>query len=535
MSKRAILYTRVSTDEQALRGYSLRDQYEKLKTYCTIHGIEEVAHFQDDHSAKSFDRPEFKKLLEFLRQNKGKIDLLIFIKWDRFSRNAPESYEMLKGLKKYNIEAHAIEQPLNMAIPESKIMLSIYLSTPEVENDRRSLNTISGMRRSIKEGRWCGKAPKGYDNKRDEKNRPIIVPNSDAVYITKAFELINSGDFIIESVRKKLVREGFKCGKSFFPVLLRNEAYMGKVKLAATKEESEQLIQGIHKPIISEETFYVVQDVLKGKRPKMMAPKYGKKSELPLRGFLICPKCGKLLTGSASKGNGGKYYYYHCSNGCKERVRASNANIKFEELLEKIKPKEEIKSLYEKILKDLFNENAAEAKISINSLDTEITKLKQRIESLQDKFTDNHIELKDYIDIKNRYELQIKQAEEKRQSLSGTSREFYDQLVFSFSFLRDLPSRYSEATIDIQQRIIGSIFPEKLEFFENKYRTKRVNAVVELISNIDKPFGRNENGQFSKKSELSAFVPEAGIEPARDCSHWFLRPTRLPIPPLGRE
>ena len=28
-------------------------------------------------------------------------------------------------------------------------------------------------------------------------------------------------------------------------------------------------------------------------------------------------------------------------------------------------------------------------------------------------------------------------------------------------------------------------------------------------------------------------VPEAGIEPARYCYHWCLRPTRLPIPPPG--
>ena len=29
------------------------------------------------------------------------------------------------------------------------------------------------------------------------------------------------------------------------------------------------------------------------------------------------------------------------------------------------------------------------------------------------------------------------------------------------------------------------------------------------------------------------FVPEAGVEPARVLPHWFLRPARLPIPPLG--
>ena len=30
------------------------------------------------------------------------------------------------------------------------------------------------------------------------------------------------------------------------------------------------------------------------------------------------------------------------------------------------------------------------------------------------------------------------------------------------------------------------------------------------------------------------FVPGAGIEPARVLPHWFLRPTRLPIPPSGQ-
>ena len=33
----------------------------------------------------------------------------------------------------------------------------------------------------------------------------------------------------------------------------------------------------------------------------------------------------------------------------------------------------------------------------------------------------------------------------------------------------------------------------------------------------------------------SDFVPGAGIEPARENSHWFLRPARLPIPPSGLE
>jgi len=54
-SKRAIIYTRVSTDEQAEKGYSLIVQEETLRRECGRLGIEVAEHFQDDgYSAKKF-------------------------------------------------------------------------------------------------------------------------------------------------------------------------------------------------------------------------------------------------------------------------------------------------------------------------------------------------------------------------------------------------------------------------------------------------------------------------------------------------
>ena len=82
----------MSTDEQADKGYSLRAQVEKLENYCSQKDINVVARFQDDHSAKSFDRPEFKKLLSYAKANKNRIDALLFIKWDRFSRDATSHF-----------------------------------------------------------------------------------------------------------------------------------------------------------------------------------------------------------------------------------------------------------------------------------------------------------------------------------------------------------------------------------------------------------------------------------------------------------
>jgi len=45
-------------------------------------------------------------------------------------------------LRKLAIEPQAIEQPLDLSIPENKMMLAFYLAAPEVENDRTALNTF---------------------------------------------------------------------------------------------------------------------------------------------------------------------------------------------------------------------------------------------------------------------------------------------------------------------------------------------------------------------------------------------------------
>lgn len=129
------LCIRVSTDEQADKGYSLRDQEERLLRYCELKGYTVRNIYIEDYSAKTFKRPEWMKLLASLRKqrNNKSITLLLFTKRDRFSRNVSQAYQTIDILKTLRVEPQAIEQPLDMSIPESKIMLSHYLTIPEVE------------------------------------------------------------------------------------------------------------------------------------------------------------------------------------------------------------------------------------------------------------------------------------------------------------------------------------------------------------------------------------------------------------------
>lgn len=107
MKKRAIIYTRVSTDEQN-NGYSPLDQKVKLLKHCENNDIEMVGFYHDDKSGKTFDRPEWIKIMKFIKKNRGYVDNIYFIKWDRFSRNVAEAYITIRDLKKMGVEAQAV-------------------------------------------------------------------------------------------------------------------------------------------------------------------------------------------------------------------------------------------------------------------------------------------------------------------------------------------------------------------------------------------------------------------------------------------
>lgn len=249
--KNVILYVRVSTDEQANKGFSLRDQEEKLLQYSRDNAMHVLNIYREDHSAKTFNRPEFKKLLEYCKKNYTGIDELLFIKWDRFSRNTAESYNKINLFTDLGIKVNAITQPLDLSIPEQGLMLAVYLSIPEVENQRRSQNVIAGRRRAFKEGRYVGSPPKGYSVGRDSTNKPILVPNNDAPYILEAFELMATGVYNLREVFNKLKNKGYKSSKTAFSNMIRNPLYSGLVYLSAYRDEKEQFIEGIHEPIIT--------------------------------------------------------------------------------------------------------------------------------------------------------------------------------------------------------------------------------------------------------------------------------------------
>ena len=512
MKKRAIIYIRVSTDEQAEKGYSIRYQLERLQKFCELQEIEIVAVFNEDYSAKTFDRPEFTKLLEQVRKKQIQADIILFTKWDRFSRNAGDAYMMINRLAKIGIEPQAMEQPLDLSIPENKIMLAVYLAAPEVENDRRALNVVVGMRRAKKEGRWMATAPKGYKNSRDEFNKKVITPSADAPLVKWIFEELATGIHNSVQVLQMARQKGFDCSKNNFWKLIRNPVYCGKIAVPLYKDDEATLVKGLHEPIIPEELFYQVQDVLDG-RKRNVPTKNTKKDELPLRGFLICRKCNSLLTGSASKGNGGRYFYYHCKKGCNERIKAQQANDLFVKGLETLSFRKTAIDLYYIAVKDAFYGNEKDKTQQLVQIKKEIETNRERIQKAQTMMLDGQLEASDYRDIKSRYQPEIDRLSRKINEVNSFDPNYSKFIEQGFGLLRDLAGSFARADLQTKQQIIGSIFPEKLIFENNGYRTKKLlNSFARILTNNGLS-NENKKGAEYIFSTQPLWVTPRGFEP----------------------
>lgn len=506
MKQRAYLYIRVSTDEQAEKGYSQKHQDDRLRQYCEHHNIEIVGSYWEDYSGKTFDRPQFNKFIEHLKKHRNSADLLLFLKWDRFSRNVAESYVMISRLAKMGIEPQAIEQPLDMSIPESKIMLAIYLAAPEVENDRRSLNTIAGMRKAMKEGRHVNMAPRGYRNARDENNNPIIEPGKDAKLIEWVFEETARGIHNVMEIWKGAKAKGLKVGKSQMWNLLRNPVYCGRIFVPAYKDEKAVVIKASHEPLITTELFNEVQDVLNGRKRKFPTRQTAKE-ELPLRGYLECKQCGSKLTGSASKGNGGKYFYYHCQHGCKERFKAEVANREILKEFTKISSNNAVITILKEALEAHLRLSKSDKLQQNARLGEEIEKAKSRIMNARRLMLDKEIAAAEYKEIKAEYEEEIKKLERKIDELTTMDSDLKEQIAFCCDLLQNLPKYFVAADLTAKQQILGSILSEKLVFSEYSYRTIKFRNIVSLICRPNKDYRGGRKKESSEFSELSTLVP----------------------------
>ena len=534
----AILYCRVSTDEQA-DGCSLDVQEKYLKAYCGNHGYNIVGVYREDYSAKHYNlqRPEFKKIYDYCKKNKGKVDKILFLRWDRFSRNVEFAFTYKRCLyDDLGIEINSIESPIDFKGTEWSMLLAMYCGAAHTEDEKISKRTKDGIHGTLLKGKCSNRAPRGYKNFRNDKQHIcwVEIDKEKGPVVKQVFYEVAKGLETPSSIRRRLMPT---LADSSLYDMLRNRFYCGEIFVPAYGGDPEQYVAGVHEPLVDKETFERVQDIINGKKkaPKLTAKTA--KPELFLRKFLVCPICGHRLSGYRAKGNGGTYSYYTCSQDHKHgNFKAETTNDAFFKYVSCLKPNQGVLALYNEILLDVRGDAVRVNKSKADKLQDDAEKIEKRMQVVYDRFIDGEISVSEKQDLIDRYDKQKKQIETQIKALRLSSElKIKDKLEYSLNIIGNLSEFFRMASVDVKTKLLGSIFPEKIYYDGKNYRTKGFNKMLDLIFQETKQLQGCKKEKSSENSEDFNSVPGAGIEPAQVLPHWCLRPARLPIPPSGHQ
>ncbi len=239
------------------------------------------------------------------------------------------------------------------------------------------------------------------------------------------------------------------------------------------------------------------------KRKERPATQITVDEQMPLRGFLICPKCGRMLTGSASKGRYNHYYYYHCVSSCGCRFRTENANSLFVRELKKYVPKPGMSDIYVISLKESYYEQTRSQQSDRKQLLSQIDELNIRLKNAREMVADQKLDPEDYRELKLDCANKITILEAKLAGSSQAEKSIEGLLNRAIGNLCRLDSLYEEETIVQKRQIIGSIYPEKLTFDGFQYRTTRLNEAVRLIYTLGESFSEIKSRKSNKNLCLS--------------------------------
>jgi site-specific DNA recombinase len=144
--KRAVLYARVSTDEQAKKGYSISDQLGTLRAYAAGRGYEVVEECVDDGwSGADPDRPGLRRVMELAQT--GRAEVVVAMKRDRFFRSRLYRLLMDKDLEEHGVKLEAMNDTGN------RIGDAVQDDFAEWEREQITERTTAGRREKARQGK----------------------------------------------------------------------------------------------------------------------------------------------------------------------------------------------------------------------------------------------------------------------------------------------------------------------------------------------------------------------------------------------
>jgi len=349
--KRAALYIRVSTLEQAQEGYSVGEQKERLIAYCKAQDwlIADI-YVDGGYTGSNLNRPGIQKLMT----ETDKFDLVLVYKLDRLSRSQRDTLYLLEEIfRPNNVDFVSMQESFDTSSPFGKAMIGLLAVFAQLEREQIKERTRMGRIARAKAGLYHGggNIPIGYDY----SDGKLVVNPYEAEQVRKIFEWYLVGASL-KTISERLREEGYTNRYGSYNSwtsarnILANETYIGHLHFG------DVLVEHAHEPIVSEEQFYAAQ-VLRGKRYEQYGTKSFQSKHL-LTGLIFCGHCG----GRYYMRNSGKYSYYACYS----RTKQIKSMIKDPNCKNKNWKASVLESKVEAQLKELLHSPQMVLKISTN-------------------------------------------------------------------------------------------------------------------------------------------------------------------------
>ncbi len=382
------LYVRVSTEEQAKKGFSVDAQKEKLIKACHEKKWFYEVYEDAGYSAGSLKRPAIQRLIKHIKE--GKIGRVLVWRLDRLSRKMSDLYHLISLFESHGVDLVSLTENISTNLPIGKLLTGILGSVAEFEREsiRERIKAVKETRKKVKRlplGHHCF----GYD-----KNWKIIKEQAEVV--REIFNLAKQYPCVkivwLLNSRGIRTRDGNLWSKRTIHDILTRPIYAGLLKM-----DDGSYIKAKVEPIISENDFFEVQRMLQ-QRKRQKNEIDGKYKHL-LSGILKCGYCGTgvCITGDYRVGKA----FYVCGNKIARGTLSCKGRRHKKEKVEQMFLKaliEEIQGLDREKLRKRLREklkNADYKKLfdEKKKLEKELGQIEKRIEKLYILFEEEDIDL----------------------------------------------------------------------------------------------------------------------------------------------
>lgn len=164
---RAVVYVRVSTEEQARGGVSLDAQEERLRSYCGLTGLKLEEMIREEGVSGSIalaDRPAGARLAELVRS--GRASHVVCLKLDRLFRNAEDALRQTRAWDKAGVALHIADMggaAVNTASAMGRMFITVMAGFAELERNLISERTATALRHKKARLDVYGSTPLGFD------------------------------------------------------------------------------------------------------------------------------------------------------------------------------------------------------------------------------------------------------------------------------------------------------------------------------------------------------------------------------------